>query len=230
MISPQRTAQPWFPKVRPHAPDTIQTPSWNSLSLLGKIDRSIWLIGKRLTERDTKFAIKAGMATAILASPAFIDSTRPTFVAYFGDWALISVSHIMSISKNAIERLFLLVLYRHLAYDRGCESYLRSSFRLSDICEFRPTISVYSASLGPCMSAFIIIVYIHIFVVRFGATIAVLLYTLFPEDPILLSLFGFCFSVPCFWWAIAKPRYLSASRFVLLTYNLTCLYWWVLLE
>ena len=43
-------------------------------------------------ERDTKFAIKAGMATAILASPAFIDSTRPTFVAFFGDWALISVS------------------------------------------------------------------------------------------------------------------------------------------
>jgi len=88
----QRTPQPWFPEVLPHAPDTIQTPSWDSLSLMGKIDRTVWLIGKRLTERDTKYAIKAGMATAILASPAFIDATRTTFVKYFGDWALISVS------------------------------------------------------------------------------------------------------------------------------------------
>jgi hypothetical protein len=44
-----------------------------------------------MNERDTKFAIKAGMATAVLAAPAFIDSTRSTFVDFFGDWALISV-------------------------------------------------------------------------------------------------------------------------------------------
>jgi hypothetical protein len=68
------------------------------------------------------------------------------------------------------------------------------------------------------------------FVARIGAAIAVLLYLLFPEDAVLLSLFGFFFSIPCFWWALAKPRYLSASRFVLLTYNLTCLFWWVPLE
>src|SRR5258705_513764 len=88
----QRTAKPWFPKVLPHAPDTIQTPPWDNLTLMGKIDRTVWLVGKRLNERDTKFAIKAGMATAILATPAFIDSTRQTFVEFFGDWALISVS------------------------------------------------------------------------------------------------------------------------------------------
>ena len=92
MIRSPRTAQPWFPKVRPHAPDTIQTPSWDSLTLTGKIDRTAWQIGKRLTERDTKFAIKAGMAAAILASPAFIESTRSTFLTFFGDWALISAS------------------------------------------------------------------------------------------------------------------------------------------
>lgn len=39
-----------------------------------------------------KYAIKAGMATAILAAPAFFDATRPIFVDYYFDWALISVS------------------------------------------------------------------------------------------------------------------------------------------
>ena len=53
--------------------------------------RIIWEIGIRLTERDAKYAIKAGMATAILSAPAFFDATRPTFVQYYGDWALISV-------------------------------------------------------------------------------------------------------------------------------------------
>jgi len=92
MITPHRTAQPWFPKVRPHAPDTIQTPPWHTLSLTGKINQTLWSIGKRFGERDTKFAFKTGMAVALLAAPAFIESTRPTFVDYFGDWALISVN------------------------------------------------------------------------------------------------------------------------------------------
>jgi hypothetical protein len=52
------------------------------------------------------------------------------------------------------------------------------------------------------------------------------LYTLFPEDAVALSLSGFLFSLPCFYVAVAKPQYISASRFVLLTYNLTCLYWY----
>ena len=52
------------------------------------------------------------------------------------------------------------------------------------------------------------------------------LYTLFPEDAVALSLSGFLFSLPCFYFAVARPQYLSASRFVLLTYNLICLYWY----
>ena len=61
---------------------------------------------------------------------------------------------------------------------------------------------------------------------RFGAAVAIGVYSLFPENAIVLSLFGFAFSLPCFYYAVAKPQYLSASRFVLLTYNLTCLYWY----
>lgn len=91
MIPPHRKTHPAFPKIRPHAPDTIQTPHRSSLSFWGKVNQTIWTIGKRLREGDTKYAIKAGLAMAVLASPAFIDSTRPIFLAYYGDWALISV-------------------------------------------------------------------------------------------------------------------------------------------
>jgi hypothetical protein len=37
-----------------------------------------------------KYAIKTGLGTAILALPAFVDSTRPLFVQYHGEWALLS--------------------------------------------------------------------------------------------------------------------------------------------
>ena len=89
--SNSRRRLPSFPKVRPHAPDTIQTPPRDKLPLIGRIKQMVWAFGNRLTERDTKFAIKAGMAVAMLASPAFIDATRPIFVKYWGEWALISV-------------------------------------------------------------------------------------------------------------------------------------------
>ena len=51
-------------------------------------------------------------------------------------------------------------------------------------------------------------------------------YTLCSEHPVWLALIGFLFSLPCFWFTVAKPKYVQASRFVLLTYNLTCLYWY----
>lgn len=58
---------------------------------MDRVGRSIWAFGARLRENDLKYAIKAGMATAMLASPAFFDTTRPVFVEYRGEWALISV-------------------------------------------------------------------------------------------------------------------------------------------
>lgn len=45
-----------------------------------------------MKERDVKFATKAGMATALLAAPAFFDATRPFFLQNWGEWALISVT------------------------------------------------------------------------------------------------------------------------------------------
>jgi len=101
--SSNRRRPPSFPKVRPHAPDTIQTPPRDKLPLIGRIKQMLWAIGHRLAERDAKFAMKAGMAVAMLASPAFIGPTRPIFVEYWGEWALISVGlRLPSNSKLAV--------------------------------------------------------------------------------------------------------------------------------
>ncbi|KAF8906572.1 Fusaric acid resistance protein-like-domain-containing protein [Gymnopilus junonius] len=172
IIPYHRMRHPAFPKILPHAPDTIQTPPRNELSLLGKLNQSMWAIGKRLKERDTRYAIKVGIATAVLAFPAFANATRPTFVDYWGDWALISFFVVISPTIGATN---------FMSFQR---------------------------LLGTL----------------FGAAVAAGLYSLFPEDPVALSIAGFVFSLPCFYFAVSKPKYLSASRFVLLTYNLTCLF------
>jgi len=81
-----------FPKVLPHAPDTVQTPSRVGLSAWRRFQLWLWNLGARTRDHDIKYAIKTGAATAILAAPAFIEATRPTFMEYRGEWALISVS------------------------------------------------------------------------------------------------------------------------------------------
>jgi hypothetical protein len=81
-----------FPKVRPHAPDTVQTPSHAGLSAWRRFQLSLWAISGRLRDHDVKYAVKTGLATAMLAAPAFIEKTRPMFMEYRGEWALISVS------------------------------------------------------------------------------------------------------------------------------------------
>jgi hypothetical protein len=53
--------------------------------------QSLWTLGARLKEGDVKYALKAGMGMGILAAPAFLDATRPVFMEYRGEWALISV-------------------------------------------------------------------------------------------------------------------------------------------
>lgn len=81
-----------FPKVRPHAPDTVQTPSPLGLSAWRRFQLRLWDLGARMRDHDIKYAIKTGAATAVLAAPAFFEVTRPTFMEYRGEWALISVS------------------------------------------------------------------------------------------------------------------------------------------
>ncbi|TBU24665.1 Fusaric acid resistance protein-like-domain-containing protein [Dichomitus squalens] len=161
-----------FPKVTPHAPNTIQTPAREYLTLMGRVKQSIWALGARLQQQDMKYAFKVGMATAILAAPAFFQETRPLFVEYRGEWALIS---------------FFVVISPTI----GATNYM-GVFRV----------------LGTLL----------------GATTAYLAWSAFPEDPYILSIFGLFYSVPCFYYIVAKPQYATSVRCVLLTYNLTCLY------
>ena len=80
-----------FPKVTPHAPNTKQTPAREELTAVERFYQSLWAFGARAQQNDIKYAVKVGMATAMLAAPAFFDATRPVFVEYRGEWALISV-------------------------------------------------------------------------------------------------------------------------------------------
>ncbi|KAI0929858.1 hypothetical protein AcV5_006710 [Taiwanofungus camphoratus] len=171
-------AQGFFPKIKPHAPNTTLTPARSNLSYSGRVKQSIWALGARLKEQDIKYAIKVGMATALLASPAFFDSTRPMFIHYRGEWALISFFVVISPTIGATNFL-----------------------------------GVHRV-LGTLL----------------GAATAAAVWTAFPENPYALSAFGFFFSIPCFYYIVAKPQYAVSSRFVLLTYNLTCLYCYNLRE
>ncbi|KAI0708907.1 Fusaric acid resistance protein-like-domain-containing protein [Cerioporus squamosus] len=161
-----------FPKVTPHAPNTIQTPARENLTLIGRVKQSLWALGARMKQQDMKYAIKAGMATAFLASPAFFESTRPMFVEYRGEWALISFFVVISPTIGATNFL-----------------------------------GVHRV-LGTLL----------------GAATAFVVWSSFPENAWVLSIFGFFYSIPCFYYIVAKPQYATSARFVLLTYNLTCLY------
>ena len=96
-LKPHKAAS--FPKVTPHAPNTIQTPNPDNLTFIGRVKRSLWTLGARLQQQDMKHAFKTGMATAILAAPAFFEATRPVFVEYRGEWALISVCCLCSFPR-----------------------------------------------------------------------------------------------------------------------------------
>ncbi|KAL4073766.1 Fusaric acid resistance protein-like-domain-containing protein [Scleroderma citrinum] len=161
-----------FSKVRPHAPNTVQTPDRSNLSFFGRLKRLIWDLGDRLKDRDIKYAFKVGMSTAMLAAPAFLDATRPIFTKYRGEWALVSYFVVMSPTIGATNFL----------------------------------------SLHRVLGTLI------------GAVAATGIYSLFPQNPVILSIFGFFFSIPCFYIIVSKPDYATSGRFVLLTYNLTCLF------
>jgi hypothetical protein len=84
--------QVYFPKIHPHAPNTVLTPKRSTLTFWGRFKQTLWVMGDQLKQPDIKYAVKVGMATAALAAPAFINTTRPIFTEYRGEWALISAS------------------------------------------------------------------------------------------------------------------------------------------
>ena len=117
-----------FPKIKPHAPNTKQTPAREDLSFFERVGQSMWALGDRLKQNDMRYAIKTGMALAMLAAPAFFDATRPIFVEYKGEWALISVGGVLG---KVVEMLRVhLVLCSHLANDRSSKPSRNSAVHL----------------------------------------------------------------------------------------------------
>lgn len=79
---------------QPHQPDTSQTPA--PFTKRQKLNWAVWRLGQFFKQPDTKFAIKTGLGCALLASPAFISSTRPLFTEFQAQWALISFLVVLS--------------------------------------------------------------------------------------------------------------------------------------
>ena len=109
-----------FPKVKPHAPNTMLTPGDDGLSFIGRFGQKIWRLGESLKQKDIKYAFKAGMATAVLASPAFFERTRPWFIQYRGEWILISVMQVSCLNA-CIGSDFSAVFCCHFPHGRSCE-------------------------------------------------------------------------------------------------------------
>uniref|UniRef100_V5ER14 Uncharacterized protein n=2 Tax=Kalmanozyma brasiliensis (strain GHG001) TaxID=1365824 RepID=V5ER14_KALBG len=159
-----------FPSNRRHAVNTDQTP--RALTWQEKLQRVVWHIGEFFRQPDTKFAIKSGLGSALLASPAFFPSTRPIFTKFQGQWALVSFMVVLSPTVGQSN---------HMSLHR-----------------------IMGTILGACA--------------------AIGVYKLFPDNGVVLPIFGVLFSIPCFRYIVGKPQLASSGRFVLLTYNLTALY------
>ncbi|CAE6366554.1 unnamed protein product [Rhizoctonia solani] len=172
LLQNAQNRDPLFPKVKPHAPNTALRLARTQLTTWGRVKQSIWALGQFFRQPEIKYSIKSGMAVAILAAPAFIESTRETFIEYRGEWALISCFVVLSPTVGGTNFL--------------------SLHRI----------------MGTLM----------------GATVAVVVFTLFKHQPVILVLCSFLYSLPCFYYIVNYPQYATSGRFVLLTYNLTCLF------
>jgi hypothetical protein len=94
-LEPSHSPRAAFPKIRAHAPNTTQTPARSTLTFMGQLQHSLWSSLNKLKDGDMRYSFKVGVGTAILAIPAFIDATRPLFVHWRGEWALISYFVVM---------------------------------------------------------------------------------------------------------------------------------------
>ncbi|GAA6001060.1 hypothetical protein JCM10207_007394 [Rhodosporidiobolus poonsookiae] len=173
--TPRKKYHSVFPEIVDGALSSHQlssSPSSASLSPFARAKLAFWHLGWHLRQPNLRFALKTGAGVAILSSAAFFPRTRPLWLEYRGEWALISF---MVCSALTI----------------GDSNYL-----------------AIMRVLGTAV----------------GAVVAVACYSAFPENPVVLPLLGALFSAPCFYVAITRPQLAQATRFVLLTFNLTCLY------
>ncbi|KAF8934280.1 hypothetical protein BGZ47_010436 [Haplosporangium gracile] len=83
-----------FPKPNLHnKTDTLHTP--RPSTFLQKWSTRLWKFLHIFRSFQVKYAAKAAFSTMVLLIPAFVDWTRPYFVQYRGEWALISMLIVM---------------------------------------------------------------------------------------------------------------------------------------
>ncbi|KAK4685629.1 hypothetical protein P7C73_g4513, partial [Tremellales sp. Uapishka_1] len=165
-IDPSNLQPSLFPSNPKHTPGTLLTPQVQSLTGWERTKQLFWRVGARMRQPDIRYAVKVGVASAMLAAPAYTEVGRPIFLEYRGEWALISFFSTMNPTLG------------------------QTNF-----------VSIYRI-LGTIL----------------GAAVAVLFYSLFPENPVVLPILGFLFSIPCFWIITQRPMYAQAGRFILLAY------------
>lgn len=160
-------------------PSKVASPGYRRIDMaekekLGRIAAFRYRIWKALAifrRDDTKFAIKVGAGAALYALPSFINSTRPIYQHFRGEWGLLSYMLVCSMTIGASNT------------------------------------TGYARFFGTCL----------------GAVCAVVAWTLSGGNPFALAFFGWVMSLWTAYIIVALGKG-PMGRFIMLTYNLSCLY------
>ncbi|CAG8672893.1 12627_t:CDS:2, partial [Cetraspora pellucida] len=104
-----------FPENTHNLFDTIHTPKPKTLPQ--KIAIKLWQSFSWFRQFEVKYAVKAAVSAAILASPAFIESTRDIYTKYRGEWVCITMMVVMVPTVGGTN---LMGIYRLLGTLLGC--------------------------------------------------------------------------------------------------------------
>ncbi|KAF9983226.1 hypothetical protein BGZ75_005308 [Mortierella antarctica] len=90
----RKQKQRLFPKPNIHnTSNTLQTPTPSTF--VQRWSTRIWKFLHRFRSFQVKYAAKTAFSAMIMLVPAFVDWTRPYFVQYRGEWAIISMLVVM---------------------------------------------------------------------------------------------------------------------------------------
>ncbi|CAG8457794.1 15366_t:CDS:2 [Racocetra fulgida] len=104
-----------FPENTHNLFDTIQTPKPKTLPQ--KLAIKLWQSFSWFRQFEVKYAVKAAVSAAILASPAFIESTRGIYARFRGEWVCITMMVVMVPTVGGTN---LMGVYRILGTLLGC--------------------------------------------------------------------------------------------------------------
>ncbi|KAF9998404.1 hypothetical protein BGZ79_007927 [Entomortierella chlamydospora] len=116
IASRRRRKQRLFPKPNIHnTTNTLQTPVPSTFSQ--QLFTRLWKFLHLFRSFQVKYAAKAAISAIVLLIPAFVDWTRPYFVQYRGEWALISTLIVMVPTVGGTN---IVAIYRVMGTIFGC--------------------------------------------------------------------------------------------------------------